>query len=384
MDSVIIQEAKIFDPRTLPSYIGELSRWDRALIVNILSGKSLISDSMEEKRVTNYSADATQLFDPEFQPVDLPEGPSAGFPSEKDETVTVVKFNEILTCNTLVKALYPALITHLERLNITEITDFVDLQPPLKPIEGIATLEELGKNLGKLGGIWPRFKAKIKADFPLGTDEAIIEMAYSSFDNIEPEPRSITVSSIFENAYNARIGLKNLIKLYPEMLLEETLFAFKLPEPIRELHGKSRAYLDETYNYEHGFSSKKPESEYDSEVYHTLRKTALLKHLGFAAPNLSRAGIIPIGIKYYDDSTEIKMPVESFEEITDVIRQPSYSKVHLPEVQALFGDAAINIDFGNGNGTHKIYAYDMMSVAITSEKDGTLEDIMSRIQERQN
>ncbi len=369
MNGVIVQEAKIFDPRTLPAYIEEATRFRKAPV-----------ECRDEKGRLYF--DTTSLG----------------------------------------MSLYPHTVAYLKPLNVSDISNLRVSFDDEKLPGGITNLEGLSRDIAAIAHIWPEFDAVINPSVPVGKPSVRISMHYNGLDEIEiltreleqiaedyrqgkttpkdeseektlkaivksvemgrQQPseykqRSIRIAAKFDEPEAARIGLRQLITLFPEMLFEEELFAVKLPEDIAEKHRKASDYLHAHWCYEHDLGPK-PDYEFNAVTYHRLTKDANMLHLLFSANILQGLGIAPRAAKHFSESKTISVPVSNYEDVAALIADDKYASPHIPTVSAAFGDRSVELDFNGGNATFGIFD---LSVAIKNmAQAGTLEDILEKVQ----
>lgn len=372
MNGLIVQKAKIFDPRTLPDYIQEATN----------SRKAPFSRDVEG----HLYQDTTKL----------------GL------------------------SLYPGTIAYLQPLNVSGISNLRGRFDNEKLPEGIVDLGGLTRNVGAIAFTWPRFDATINPTVPVGTNSVRISMYYDGSDDSEVvrremgqiaedyrqgkitpkdeyhertlkgiaeaverekqnpseyKQRSVCIAARFDDPQSARIGLRQLGTIYPEMLFEEELLAVGLPQEIAEAHRKALDYLHQHWLYDHRLGQK-PDYEFDDADYHRFTKDANLQHMRFLTPHLQGLGIVPITASYfYGDlkPTERRsVPITSFGDVVDIIANESYDRPHIPEISAMFGDRKVEMDFSRGNGTFGIFDFGV--VIENRGRERTLEDILERVQ----
>ena len=327
-------------------------------------------------------------------------------------------------------SLYPHIIRYLQPLNISRVSNLEGRFANEVMPKGIENLKGLEDNLKAIAYTWPQFDASINPVVQVGTNTVRIMMFYDGWDGYESverdlretaekyrqgkitptdklheialkkavaeidelnpqkyEQRSVSLSAKFENSKDARIGLRQLKNIFPEMLFEEELLAIKLPQEVAKAHKKARDYLHAHWCYDHGLGPK-PDYKYDSATYDRLTKDANLQHMKFLAPHLEEWGIMPLTASYFTETLSIEktvVPIKVFGDVIDLMAAESYTNPHIPNVSALFspirgllGGPKIELDFSRGNGTFGIF--DFAIVIENKDKEGTLEDILEKAQ----
>src|SRR3989338_2221729 len=116
MNAVIVQQVMVLDPRTLPGYLVELSRYARA-IYHVLHGSKLTANDAPSNppymATHDVKIDPTQLLTPEGP---KPDGASPAY----SDLLALEQYNRIISATALGGALYPTALGLLERLNIIE------------------------------------------------------------------------------------------------------------------------------------------------------------------------------------------------------------------------------------------------------------------------
>lgn len=371
MKGVIVQEVNIFDPRTVPAYIQE----------SINSRKAPLSRDAEG-------------------------GPY------KDRT-------------NLGLSLYPNTIAYLQPLNVSGISNLRGTYDNEKFPDGIADLEGLMRNVSAIASTWPVFDAVINPAVPVGTNNVRISMHYDGFDDIEvvrteleqmaedykqgkitPQnkyherflrgivesverekqtpseyrQRSISIATRFDDPQTARIGLRQLGTIFPEMLFEEELLAVELPQETAEAHRKARDYLHAHWLYDHKLGPK-PDYKFDDATYHRLTKDANLQHLEFLAPYLQGFGVVPTTASNFAESGSMEraiVPVSQYDEVVTLMKDEKYTDPHIPKISALFDGKKVELDFSKGNAIFGIFDFGV--VIENRDREWTLEDILERVQ----
>ena len=141
MQAIIIQQAEILDPRTVPGYMNEVARYKQATNAKI-HGWPLPSDpypySFDYQRAMPLKTDSDRLLIPEGPtPYDSPQG------TFKD-TVTLEEFNRITSGAAMGATLYSYAIEYLRPLNISSISRDRSTKNGRIP-KGIWTLDGLRK-----------------------------------------------------------------------------------------------------------------------------------------------------------------------------------------------------------------------------------------------
>src|SRR3989344_665069 len=280
MDGVLFQEASIFDPRTIPAYINEVGRWKAS-----------------KKDGSN------------------PPTMSLGM------------------------ALYPRAIEYLRKLDVSDVRQLKagDNSKPIPyPVTGI---DDLAKSMKYLAGSQAVvFDASIDPPAPVvvGARDVRINMHVNANDNTKAAyekgspPRSIWISSRFNDPMASRVGFRYLKPMYPEMVSVKNLFAFELPEEVEAQYITSRSYWDENH------VDYRPDPRFDYEHYMELCRRANSSHLRFLAPYLQLIGIVPSVVSYRDYRTNLHpvQAVSSLYDVEDIVTLKSYDSPHIPHIQA--------------------------------------------------
>ena len=263
---------------------------------------------------------------------------------------------------TMGNALYPHTIEHLRQLNVSDISSLKDahgnfgghdiVQMP----EGIVDLDGLKRNLGNIAAAWVQFDARIHPSVAIGTDYVRIQMAYSTEDSWEgPEAsrdrKAIEIAAKFNDPQAARIGLRPLDTIYPEMSFEEMLHLGRVPEEV----GRLQDSLQDSRNL-------------SSRVARYL------------SSQLQEIGIVPYSARHYDAATgeRTDSPVTSFDEVADIDDKNGWGPTIYArfggrgEVELQFLQLALNSTFPEDSGYY-------LTVKNKSAR-GTLEDILERAQ----
>ncbi len=376
MEGIIVQESKIFNPKTVPEYLEELEKWHKSLFVNPHS----IGEDYSASR--SFRLDMTEPL--RINPHILPEGPFPLNPQAADDKLlSNDEFKLVSSGASMGLALYPKILDYLVPLQISGIANLGDWHSYRKfpKIEGISGFK---KNLKNMASGWPVFDAVIKPDVPVGRRIVKIEMHYGSFDNLDfDEHRSVSILAAFRNHESSRTGLRNLGRLYPEMLLNETLFAVKMPQYLKEMHKQAFDYLDSYWSYGHGFTGKKPESEYDSDYFNGLCLNANVKHFEFLSSIFKELGIFPHYASYYDflAGLNYKIEIGSMEDAVEMMLDKSFKEITPPEILASFNEVPVTIESLSGNG---FFGINIMEYAIVVKlekqpENYVLEDLLERI-----
>ena len=359
MSGAIIQEVKIFDPSNIPGYIIEVDNWISSLVSRQLQG--------------------------------LP-------PKDTSD---------------MGRILYPHLIKYLQPLNVSGIFN-LKLYDALKgdyvqaKSDGATDIKYLENNIQNFAATWPEFEAMINPRILIGTHKVKVHMHHSSGDSIHQQfkkkeylqdiqdseknlktitqdshykSRSISIAAKFEDPKFARIGLRYLKQLYPEMIFEEELFAFDLPDDLIGLIIESEKYLIQRL-IEAEREDKELEDGFDMDYCPEIALDSSLRLLEFLVPKLKLLELIPTTVSYWaykSDSfgfEERKHSINSFNDIQQIMKEENIS--YIPEVIAKFNDRKVRMDFKR---TGYIFGINNSGVCILNiDREGTLEDILQKLQ----
>jgi len=283
--------------------------------------------------------------------------------------------------------LYPRAISYLADLNVSNISNVRTLYTKKRILEGTFDLQSLIGNIDSINSITPEFDASIHPGVAVGTNEVVIGLNYSVFDNTkkfqkvvyemgqqslieeENKPRSITISSKFDNPESARTGLINLRVIYPEAVFREALYAFEMPTQISQLQ---RA-VDFRF-------SNNPGVENDDDNLEAFSQNKNLTHFLFLVPLLQNSGIMPLIVSWLDiDFKHQSEKIDSYSQLIEMVEQEPSMLIHLPRISASFEDRRVDLEF---EGLKTSYGLPDYGVRILNrDVDGTLEDILENIQQ---
>ena len=339
MEGIILQKASIFQPELVPEYLEEIIKYD---ILTSYKGLSYCLDSLRrfrkyfelprevEEEVANYCKKQIRLLEAHY---------GSKLPPRKEVNKHIEKH---LTAMGM--ALYSRAIDYLKPLKISRIYELQDLYSEVI-YPNIKTLDELRANVEKIARTGPFFKAIINPPVPVGSNEVIIAMDYSiaDIDKVKDgSGRSISIIAAYDNPHAARVGLRELKKIYPEMLFDELLF-------IIPMSGEVKDAFEQAENYYLSLRSKRlvEWSTEDMKTLIELRRERNLKLLDFAIPHLQELKIKPEQI---EDKIIVEgklkdyiTPINSFDDILTYVK--SSSSNHIPFINALFRDKKIKMMF---------------------------------------
>ncbi len=135
------------------------------------------------------------------------------------------------------KALYPAALTALEPLNVTELVsarawrdEDIDL--------GVRTMQELRSQVDRYAGSWLQLTARVSPNARLGTNLIQIGIHNTVTDrpgSIGDYSRVADISATFDNPEKARIGLYGLADVFPDAIFGETVYALQTPIHVKDM-----------------------------------------------------------------------------------------------------------------------------------------------------
>ena len=375
---MILQQAGILDPTTLPRYMEEVARY-----------RQFISRKMDFDNVPRleHPGQGGNIFEYELlnvtENIFRPEGPKPHGNHSPDIGNTIPKheFDRITSRAAIGEVLYPYAIEYLQPLNISKISDLKD-RTDRQDIEKISNLEKLKSNIyqdavgvisNNLSSTLLEFYAQIKPDFGVGVDNVRIRL--SNYPITMYNYRAVIIDAQFDNPKMASLGLRKLREPFPEMIFEQELFVGILPGDIVNMYETSENYLGAHLDYEEGFSSNKV--DFDNDVYKGMTQEAAIKHLNFLNETLQGLDIMPQVITYHDDYSNLQynIPVTSFEEVIELISKGYYNGWDIPNIIGIFEGRKIELDFEHWNWKPEASHF-ALRVKSISGQDGTLEDIL--------
>ena len=385
-EAMILQQAGILDPTTLPRYMEEVARY-----------RQFISRKMDFDNVPRleHPGQGGNIFEYELlnvtENIFRPEGPKPHGNHSPDIGNTIPKheFDRITSRAAIGEVLYPYAIEYLQPLNISKISDLKD-RTDRQDIEKISNLEKLKSNIyqelesniyqdavgvisNNLSSMLLEFYAQIKPDFGVGVDNVRIRL--SNYPITMYNYRAVIIDAQFDNHKMASLGLRKLREPFPEMIFEQELFVGILPGDIVNMYETSKNYLDAYLDYEERHTGK--EVDFDDEVYKGMTQEAAIKHLNFLNETLQGLDIMLQVITYHDDYSNLQynIPVTSFEEVIELISKGYYNGSDIPNIIGIFEGSKIELDFELWKWKPEASHF-ALRVKNISGHDGTLEEIL--------
>jgi hypothetical protein len=358
MEGILLQRARILQPENVKGYLDEIIKYEildlyRTYSYHLDHLKSYKFSPGVEETVANSLKEKMKLL--ELQYGELPPKEEIEKYEEKHRTAMGM-------------ALYPYAIDYLEPLKISRIYGLQDLCGEADPnLKTIKTVDELRANVEKMVRADIFFEAEINPSVPVGSNKVIIEMYCNIADiyNVEDgSGRSISIIAAYDNPHAARVGLRELKKIYPEMLLDELMLILPMSKEVKDAFEREK-------NYYISVRSRRGEEE----TFRRLVRERNFKLLDFAIPYLEKLGIEPEEIEDYG------IPINSFDDLLTYL-QASLSD-YIPPINARFRGRKINLMFEpllsdwTGWKLDEIYGIYRFVVGIETPdvEERTLEDI---------
>ena len=368
-EAMILQQARILDPTTLPGYMEEVARYG-----HFISRKMDFDNILRLEHPGHLEYEGGNILFNVGENIFRPEGPKPHGNHSQDISNTIPnhEFDRITSRAAIGEVLYPYAIEYLQPLNISKISDLKD-RTDRQNIEKISNLEKLKSNIYRIAPMLLEFYAQIKPDFGVGVDNVRIRL--SNYPITLYNYRAVIIDAQFDNHKMASLGLRKLRGPFPEMIFEQELFVGILPGDIVNMYETSENYLGAHLDYEEGHTGK--QVDFDNDVYKGMTQEAAIKHLNFLNETLQGLDIMPQVITYHDDYSNLQynIPVTSFEEVIELISKGYYNGWDIPNIVGIFEGRKIELDFEHWKWKPEASHF-ALRVKNISEQDGTLEDIL--------
>jgi hypothetical protein len=388
MRGIILQRADIFDPTSVPEYLEENKKYN--ILVRFKSLTNAEISLLRRRKDPKWRKETRKFYEEKKKPLETQYGDKLPPMKEIDEHIEK-------RLAAMSKSLYSHAIEYLKPLNISKISELQDAKDETRINSNIKTLEELGANIEKIIRVYrekfgidlhfspsePFFKAVINPPVPIGSNDVIIEMHCDIFDIDRVEDRSERVISIvaaYDNPSAAKIGLRGLKKIYPEMKFDELLFILPMPKEVKNAFERAK-------NYDNILHKSPNVSEEEERILIRLNRKKNSKLLNFSIPHLQKLGIKPVQIKDFKLTDNFirsyTVPVKSFDDVLNYVEL--FPKYHIPDIDASFDGRKIKLIFAPGssllywppswklNEMYNIYSYGV--IIENHDAEGTLEDI---------
>ncbi len=334
----MVQEAGILDPEKIPGYFDETELYS------------------EIARLEQYMAPTDKIVWEDFGNLDLHWANITVYDrylGQTDlatiihQTISQEEFGSILDGNRLGRIVYNYAFNHLRPLRILAAENVRDFYTESKISNHPLNFEELTMMVTRNSTLHPFFDARISPPVEIGADKVRIFISYfgsNEQDELGEEEcidqRLIKLGS--KRSLTDGADLKPLIELFPEMIIKERLYAFRLPQEVlgmqKQLERLSKKLIS---------TGVEEEEFYHIDEYVGLYFDATTAHLRATENMLKSSGITIVSASWYDDPTNMvhSIPIRNMTHALMLMDSKDYKTLDLPVITGNYRGHAVKLRF---------------------------------------